>query len=111
MFMATIAKRKALEDWIIDSGASQHIYAQREQFQNYKNISPLRIQIGDGSEIEAIGMGNIPLETKSSLITLRDVLYAPMIGETSCPLPRSLTMDTVYYLHHQSVKYKTQKEE
>ena len=79
-FMATIAKRKASEDWIIDSGTSQHISAQREQFQNYKNISPVRIQIGDGSEIEAIGMGNIPLETESNLITLRDVLYTPTIG-------------------------------
>ena len=78
--MATIAKRKASEDRLIDSGASQHISAQREQFQNNKNISPLRIQIGDGSEIEAIGMGNIPLQTESSLITLRDVLYAPTIG-------------------------------
>ena len=38
------------------------------------------IQIGNGSEIKAIGMGNIPLETESSRIFLRDVLYVPTIG-------------------------------
>ena len=79
-FTATIAKRKASEDWIIDSGASQHISARRERFANYSPISPLKIQIGDGSEIEAIGMGDISLQTEASEITLRDVLYVPTIG-------------------------------
>ena len=78
--MARPAKRKASEDWIIDSGASQHISAQRERFQDYRAISPLMIQIGDGSEIKGEGIGNIPLETESSHVTLRDVLYVPNIG-------------------------------
>ena len=41
-FMATPAKSKASEDWIY-SGASQHILAQQEQFQDSQAISPLMI--------------------------------------------------------------------
>ena len=38
------------------------------------------IQIGNRSEIKAEGIGNIPLETESSHMTLQDVLYVPNIG-------------------------------
>ena len=81
-FMVTtrLAKRKATNDWVIDSGASQHLSAQREKFLNYKHISPLKIQIGDGSELEAEGIGDIGILTNDSHISLRDVLYVPTIG-------------------------------
>ena len=79
-FTATTKKRQASDDWVIDSGASQHISAQKERFTNYQPISPLKIQIGDGSEIEAVGKGNITLETDRASITLTDVLYVPDIG-------------------------------
>ena len=76
----TTTKRRASDDWVIDSGASQHISAQRERFRDYQTISPLKIQIGDGSEIEAVGKGNITLETDGASITLNDDLYVPDIG-------------------------------
>ena len=76
----TTTKRRASDDWVIDLGASQHISAQRERFSDYQTISPLKIQIGDGSEIEAVGKGNITLETDKASITLYDVLYVPDIG-------------------------------
>ena len=75
-----MTKRKASDDWVIDSGASQHLSAQRERFINYEEISPLKIQIGDGSEIEAQGMGDITIQTETGHITLRDVLYVPTIN-------------------------------
>ena len=78
-FTAT-TKRRASDDWVIDSGASQHLSAQRDRFLDYQPISPLKIEIGDGSEIEAIGKGNITLETDKTSITLHDVLYVPNIG-------------------------------
>ena len=67
------------DDWIIDSGGSQHISAQRERFGNYTTITPIRIQIGDGSEIQAIGKGDITLQTSMTDITLHDVLHVPEI--------------------------------
>ena len=79
-FTATTMKRPASDDWVIDSGASQHISAQKDRFRDYQSISPLKIQIGDGSEIEAVGKGDITLETDDASITLTDVLYVPDIG-------------------------------
>ena len=35
-FTATTAKRGASDDWVIDSGASQHICAERFCFRNYE---------------------------------------------------------------------------
>ena len=78
-FTAT-TKRRASDDWVIDSGASQHLSAQKERFLDYQPISPLKIEIGDGSEIEAIGKGNITLETETASIVLHNVLYVPDIG-------------------------------
>lgn len=79
-FTATTKKRQASDDWVINSGASQHISAQKERFTNYPPISPLKIQIGDGSEIEAVVKGNIILETERASITLTYVLHVPDIG-------------------------------
>src|SRR5205807_8745033 len=73
-------KENTSNDWIIDSGASQHISAQRERFTNYLLISTIKIQIGDGSEIEAIGKGNMILTVGMIEITLHDVLHVPKIG-------------------------------
>jgi len=42
-------------NWIIDSGASRHLTASRDLFQQYINIVPTAIRIGNGKEITAIG--------------------------------------------------------
>ena len=79
-FVALAAKTHISSEWIIDSGASQHISAQRERFINYLPISTVKIQIGDGSEIEAIGKGDMILTIATTQITLHDVLHIPAIG-------------------------------
>ena len=79
-FAAIAAKTGPSSDWIIDSGASQHLSAQHNWFINYQLISTIKIQIGDGSEIEAIGKGDIVLTIATREITLHDVLHVPMIG-------------------------------
>ena len=79
-FVALTAKSSPSNDWIVDSGASQHISAQRQQFLNYLPISTIKIQIGDGSEIEAIGKGDMVLTIGKNAIKLQDVLHVPRIG-------------------------------
>ena len=79
-FTATTNKRNGFNEWIIDSGASQHISAHRERFLNYQPIRTMNIQIGDGSEIEAIGKGDMELTVGTTKITLLDVLHVPEIG-------------------------------
>ena len=79
-FTATMNKRNEINEWIIDSGASQHISAHRNRFINYQTIRSMKIQIGDGSEIEAIGKGDMELTIGSMKITLVSVLHVPAIG-------------------------------
>jgi hypothetical protein len=46
-------------DWIVDSGATQHMTFKQEWFTTYERISPRKVFIGDDSILEAIGKGNI----------------------------------------------------
>jgi len=67
-------------DWIIDSGASRHLTTRRELLEDYINRLPTSIMIGNGKDINAIGQGNITLQTISGMISLSGVLYVPDIG-------------------------------
>ncbi len=46
-------------DWIVDSGATQHMTFQQEWFTTYERISPRRVFMADDTVLEAIGKGNI----------------------------------------------------
>ena len=48
------------------------------------------IRIGYRSEIKGGGIGNIPLETESSRITLQDVLYVPNIGSNLLSVAKTI---------------------
>ena len=66
--------------WIIDSGASQHLGGNRKDFTTYSHISKVQaITIADGTKIEAVGKGNIEIETEAGSITLTDVWHVPNI--------------------------------
>jgi len=67
-------------NWIIDSRASRHLTASRDLFQQYINIVPTAIRIGNGKEITAIGQGNITIPTASGTIFLAGVLHVPNMG-------------------------------
>jgi len=65
-------------DWIIDSGASQHLCDRKEMFLSatYKDIPHRGIEIADGSLIEAIGMRDIGIGS----LVLSGVLFVPRVG-------------------------------
>ncbi|KIM63847.1 hypothetical protein SCLCIDRAFT_80398, partial [Scleroderma citrinum Foug A] len=66
---------------LFDSGASCHMSSYREQFTNFKSITPKPITAADKHTFEAIRKGNLtiylPNGSSRSRILLRDVLYAP----------------------------------
>ena len=75
-------QKKYRNFWIQDSGATQHMSCVKECFINYKELEkPTMVLIGDGSEIEGVGVGDINLEAFDSKswrkIVLKDVLYVP----------------------------------
>jgi len=66
--------------WIIDSGVSQHLTADRTQFTTYRTITHQQlITIADGSRIEASAVGNIVIATVAGVITLTAVWHVPSI--------------------------------
>ena len=69
-----------IPEWIIDSGASRHLTANRNLLEEYISIQPTAITIGNGKEIKALGQGNITIPTSSGTILLAGVLHVPDIG-------------------------------
>lgn len=70
--------------WILDSGCSNHMSSQRD---NFTNIRPTTLKISTAGQevIEAAGIGDIPVEVyngqKWKRATLKDVLYVPALSE------------------------------
>jgi len=68
-------------DWIVDSGATQHMTFQQEWFTMYKRIYPRRVFMGDDTVLEAIGKGNIKATMqvggKLTHTTITQVLHVP----------------------------------
>jgi hypothetical protein len=46
-------------NWIIDSGATQHMTFEQEWFTTYDSIVPRKVYMGDDTILEAIGKGRI----------------------------------------------------
>jgi hypothetical protein len=82
MFVATLnANDHTTYDWIIDSGAMQHMTFQQEWYTTYKCISPRRVFMGDDTILEAIGKGNIKAKMQVggelSHTTITQILHVP----------------------------------
>ena len=71
--------------WVIDSGATQHMCHEFGEFLDYVELDQnIKIQIGDGKYLDAIGKGNINVNFKSNgnritSCTLKNVLYVPSL--------------------------------
>ncbi len=62
MFVATLgANDHTPYDWIIDSGATQHMTFEREWFITYGSIVPWKVYTGDDTILEAIGKGSVQI--------------------------------------------------
>jgi len=79
-FMGCTKPEMRKNNWIIDSGASRHLTAQRELLENYISIIPTLITIGNGKEINAIGQGKINIQTPCGISSLSGVLCVPDIS-------------------------------
>ena len=73
------------DSWIVDSGATCHMCNNLRQFVKMQNLEkPLEVALGDGHELEAIGRGDVVLDTKLpsgrvKKCTLNNVLYVPKL--------------------------------
>jgi len=76
-------EKTVTKDWIIDSGASQHMCKEKSMFSELNPLeSPIQIRLGDNRKVEATHEGKIRLRTKNEgKSTLNDVLYAPGLSQ------------------------------
>jgi len=78
-------------EWIIDSGASQHLCGYRTHFSTHKTISSQQgITIADGTKIQAVGLGEVQIATEAGGIPLTGVWHVPDIGGNLLSVSRIL---------------------
>jgi hypothetical protein len=70
------------EAWIVDSGSTQHITADRSQFTSYRKlVTSKKIKGIGGQPLRAVGVGKVQLECKTPegpcVVTLREVRHVP----------------------------------
>jgi hypothetical protein len=82
--LAGTAETRKLESDLYDSGASRHMTPFRERLINYTPIASRPITAADKRVFHAIGKGDmhvrIPNGATTTIILLKDVLYAPAMG-------------------------------
>jgi hypothetical protein len=60
MFVAALsANDHTTYDWIVDSGATQHMTFKKEWFTTYERISSRKVFMGDDTVLEAVGKESI----------------------------------------------------
>ena len=80
---ALSADGRICDRWILDSGATCHMYNKKSLFSHLVPLqSSITITLGDGHSLQAIGHGNVTLKMKLPLervetCTLHDVLFVP----------------------------------
>lgn len=67
--------------WLIDSGASNYMTNQREWFSEYQQFpDPMKICIGNGEKVSALGRGNINIETNVNGKWSKGIMYDVLPG-------------------------------
>ena len=86
MFVNTVGLRADTQnDWIIDSGASQHMTFECSVLHNYKNFeAPEPVGLGDGHTVSAVGVGKVKVITQlyngeRVVCWMTDVLHVPKL--------------------------------
>ena len=81
--MDTISAKRVRSKWVLDSGATHHMTADKTLFEDLTDIRA-PIHIVNGSEMMAIGKGDITIELDvngtTNQVRLRKVLYVPDMG-------------------------------
>uniref|UniRef100_A0AAV1TIF2 Retrovirus-related Pol polyprotein from transposon TNT 1-94-like beta-barrel domain-containing protein n=1 Tax=Peronospora matthiolae TaxID=2874970 RepID=A0AAV1TIF2_9STRA len=56
---------KLSEEWLVDSGATQHMTYSTEYVKNYQKISPVDVRLADDRVIQAVGKGDIIMSMRT----------------------------------------------
>ena len=83
-------------EWLLDSGASNHMTAHHDLFMTYETFKDetVEINLGNDSKIHALGKGSIEMKLtvneKTITGTLTDVLHVPEISRNLFSIGKAL---------------------
>ena len=106
-------------NWIIDSGASQHLCRNRREFITYRTVSQSQaITIADGTKLSAHGIGDIEIKTEVGQIRLTDVGHVPNVATSLISVTRMVDAgykvefgSSICSISHEGVRTKLAKRE
>ena len=66
------------EEWLLDFGASHHIYPHKDWFASYQTVSDSIVLLGDNHWCRTLGVGSVKIKMFDGFIrTLTDVRHVP----------------------------------
>src|SRR5260221_7263473 len=78
-------------DWIVDSGATDHICNRLDWFDSYNECNPpVQIRVGNRAMINGIGRGVIKIKSRGVSYEIQNVLYVPECARNLFSVGRAL---------------------
>uniref|UniRef100_A0ABD2WUZ7 Integrase catalytic domain-containing protein n=1 Tax=Trichogramma kaykai TaxID=54128 RepID=A0ABD2WUZ7_9HYME len=83
------------DSWIADSGATNHMTANKQHFSAFKPFSsPISVEVANGDKMLAYGCGSVDIElsVKDEIISakLSDLWYVPNLGHQLFSVPQAI---------------------
>lgn len=111
MYMLSSHSKK---DWIIDSGASAHMCADRNHFKEFDANHKGGMTLANGEEVEVTGKGKVDIKVKTMNgpfnITLNDVLYLPNADENLISVKKIVEKGITVVFNNKECYVKADKE-
>jgi hypothetical protein len=83
---------------LADSGCSNHMFKNYQDFLNYQNVDGPPIELGDNSKIKSKGQGSVSFKIGDIDFTTHNVLHVPALGKNLFSLGQSTDSGTKYLL-------------
>ena len=79
LVIETCLAASSAQSWVVDTGATDHVYFNLQGFQLTRELSEdeIIITMGNSSRVAAKAVGDVHLSYSDRILVLRDVLYVP----------------------------------
>jgi Reverse transcriptase (RNA-dependent DNA polymerase)/gag-polypeptide of LTR copia-type/Integrase core domain/Zinc knuckle len=95
------------DTWLIDSGATSHMSANKQNFTNYESLpTPITITIANGTTIQAIGRGSIKLLIDNHPMAMHKVLYVPQLTTNLFSLQQATAPGATILFQHNTMQLR-----